>query len=260
LFRDIEWGGETVLEQTQSAAASNSIKLLKPLSDVDLLEDIPKKISVIIPALNEEQHLRQTLEKVNEGFHVEVIVVDGGSTDGTRAIAGECLQCGGGRAAQQNKGAATAVGGILLFLHADTELPDGWDWIIRRTLTDPSVALGAFLFKVDSEFPGRKFIEDTANWRSQKGGLPFGDQGFFLRRKIFDAAGGFPDQPIMEDYSFARSLRRHGKVVTVSPPAITSGRRWQQHGVFKVTAVNKLMILGYHLGIPPKRLAAFYRR
>ncbi len=76
----------------------------------------------------------------------------------------------------------------------------------------------------------KPFIEATANWRSKKRNLPLGDQGFFLRRKTFDAVGGFPDQPIMEDYAFARTLRHHGKIITVSQPAITSGRRWQQHG------------------------------
>jgi hypothetical protein len=107
---------------------------------------------------------------------------------------------------------------------------------------------------------GLKFIEDTANWRSQKGGLPYGDQGLFMRKETFESAGGFPDMPIMEDYAFVRALRSHGKIVTVPQPAITSGRRWREHGVAKVTLVNKLMILGYHLGVSPQKLAAFYRR
>jgi rSAM/selenodomain-associated transferase 1 len=246
LFQGMDWGGEKVLEQALAAAASLSVSKLKPLGDVDLPEDIPPRISVVIPTLNEEKHIFQTLEKIKAGFNVETLVVDGGSTDGTRAIAEAQLsyfmKYDNGRAARQNAGACAATGEILL------------------TLSDPSVALGAFSFKVDSEFPGRGFIEDTANWRSKKRGLPFGDQGFFLRRKTFDAAGGFPDQPIMEDYAFARTLRRHGKIVTVPQPAITSGRRWQQRGVFKVTLINKLMIIGYHLGIPPEKLAAFYRK
>jgi rSAM/selenodomain-associated transferase 2/rSAM/selenodomain-associated transferase 1 len=260
LFQNIDWGGEQVFEQTMKAASGLSIHQLPKLDDVDLSEDIPPLISVIIPTLNEEKHLGRTLEKVREGFRVEIIVVDGGSSDGTKNIFPEILECRAGRAAQQNTGAATATGDLLLFLHADTELPEGWDWLIRETLADTSVALGAFSFKVRESFPGQKFIEDTANWRSRLGGLPYGDQGLFMRTEIFKQAGGFPDMPIMEDYAFARILRRHGKVVTLSQEAITSGRRWMQHGVFKVTMVNKLMIAGYHLGIPPERLATFYRR
>ncbi len=260
LFQGIDWGEATVLAQTLSAASSLSVHQLKVLHDVDLPEDLPPKISVVIPTLNEADQLPQTLERVKEGFNIEILVVDGGSTDGTQGIAKRTLACSGGRAAQQNRGAATALGEILLFLHADTLLPDGWDWIIRDTLADPSIALGAFLFKVDCDFSGRKFIEDTANWRSKAGGLPYGDQGLFLRNEIFDQAGGFPDQPIMEDYTFVRTLRHYGKIVTVSQPAITSGRRWRKHGVFKVTLVNKLMVIGYHFGIPPAKLARLYRR
>ncbi|RKX38064.1 MAG: hypothetical protein DRP64_16330 [Verrucomicrobia bacterium] len=262
LFQNIDWGSETVLEETLAAASGLSIAKLKQLDDVDLPSDIPPRISVIIPTLNEEVHLAQTLGKVNEGFNVETIVVDGGSTDGTASIAiglSHLFKCDNGRAAQQNLGAEKAGSELLLFLHADTLLPDGWDWIVRETLSDPAVALGAFTFKIKEQMRGLKFIEDTANWRSKRRKLPYGDQGLFMRKAIFGQAGGFPDIPIMEDYAFVRSLRRFGEIVTVPQAALTSGRRWQQHGVFKVTVVNKLMILGYHLGISPAKLAAFYR-
>jgi len=209
LFNSIDWGSETVLEETLAAASGLSIAKLKQLDDVDLPSDIPPRISVIIPTLNEEVHLAQTLGKVEEGFNVETIVVDGGSADGTQAIAKDCIVCSGGRAAQQNLGAEKASGEHLLFLHADTLLPDGWDWIVRETLSDPAVALGAFTFKIKEQMRGLKFIEDTANWRSKAGGLPYGDQGLFMRKAIFEQAGGFPDIPIMEDYAFVRSLRRY---------------------------------------------------
>jgi rSAM/selenodomain-associated transferase 2/rSAM/selenodomain-associated transferase 1 len=260
LFQNIDWGGEQVLEQTLKAASGLSVRQLPKLDDVDLPEDIPAKISVIIPALNEAKQLPNTLELVRDGFNVEVIVVDGGSTDGTRLIAPETLTCLQGRAAQQNTGARAATGELFLFLHADTELPDCWDGIIRETLSDPSVALGAFSFKVKEQMRGLKFVEDTVNWRSRARKQPYGDQGLFMRRATFEQAGGFPDMPIMEDYALVRSLRRLGKIITVPEAALTSGRRWRQHGMFKVTAVNKLMILGYHLGVSLERLAAFYRK
>lgn len=263
LFNSIDWGSDHVFEQTMKAASALAVAKLKQLDDVDLPEDIPPRISVVIPTLNEEAHLLQTLGKANEGFNVETIVVDGGSTDGTRAVAEPLsyfTRYDSSRAGQQNMGARTATGDILLFLHADTILPDGWEWIARETLSDPAVALGAFTFRIKEQMRGLKFIEATANWRSKAGGLPYGDQGLFLRKETFEQAGGFPDQPIMEDYALVRTLRHFGKIVTVREAALTSGRRWQRHGVFKVTVVNKLMILGYHLGISPGKLAAFYRK
>lgn len=262
LFEGIDWGGEHVFEQTMQAASELTVVKLKQLDDVDLPEDIPARISVIIPTLNEEDHLLQAIGRARAGFNVEVIVADGGSQDRTleKTLGARLLECSQGRAAQQNEGAKVASGDILLFLHADTILPDQWDWVVRETLADPAVALGAFTFKIREQMRGLKFIEDTTNKRSRERQMPFGDQGLFMRKETFEQAGGFPDMPIMEDYALVRVLRRLGEVVTVSEAAITSGRRWQQHGVFKVTLINKLMILGYHLGIPPERLARFYRK
>jgi rSAM/selenodomain-associated transferase 2 len=259
LFHGIDWGGEQVFEQTLKAATGLQFKLLRQLRDVDAPNDIPPRISVVIPALNEEKYLAKTLEKVRDGFNVEIIVVDGGSTDGTKKSFPDALECRDGRAAQQNMGAARAAGDLILFLHADTVLPDEWDWTIRKILADDSVALGAFTFSVRESFFGRNFIETTANRRSRIWKLPFGDQGLFMKRSVFEQLGGFPDLPIMEDYAFVRSARRLGRIVTVPEVAVTSGRRWKKHGVLKVTLINKLMILGYHLGIAPEKLARFYR-
>ncbi|MDZ8118223.1 TIGR04283 family arsenosugar biosynthesis glycosyltransferase [Pontiella agarivorans] len=258
LFHRVDWGSARVLEQTLSLAPKQTV-LLDTLHDVDLPEDLPAKISVVIPALNEEAHLPRTLKSVRQGFHVEAVVVDGGSSDGTKQLFPDAPVCREGRACQQNLGAEKTNGELLLFLHADTELPDGWDGQIRETLADDSVALGAFSFQVRENFPGRKCIEETANWRSRVWKLPYGDQGLFMRRSVFERLGGFPAQPIMEDYAFVCAARKLGRVVTRPEAAVTSGRRWLHHGVWKVTWVNKLMILGYHLRIPPARLAAFYR-
>ncbi len=259
LFEQIEWGGDQVFQQTLRAAENVSVHRLPELHDVDLPEDIPPKISVVVPTRNEEAHLFQTLEKVRAGFNVEIIVVDGGSTDGTRTIFPDMLACEGGRAAQQNFGVIHAKGALLLFLHADTELPDGWDWIIRKTLSDSSIVLGAFSFKIREPFRGRRWIEAATNYRSKVWKKPYGDQGLFMRAADFDQAGGFPLQPIMEDYALVQTFRKQGLVVTVPEEAITSGRRWLQHGVLKVTLINQLMILGYTLGISPERLAQCYR-
>jgi rSAM/selenodomain-associated transferase 2/rSAM/selenodomain-associated transferase 1 len=259
LFENIDWGGEQVFEQTVNAACGFRIHELLKLNDVDEVEDIPPKISVIIPTLNEEQHLLQTLEKAEQGFNVEIIVVDAGSADETLTISPGAMDCREGRAAQQNLGASNAAGELFLFLHADTELPDDWDWAIRNTLSDPSVALGAFSFKLKENVPGFKLIEATTNWRSRTCRLPYGDQGFFIRKSNFEASGGFPDLPIMEDYAFVRSLRGAGQIVTVPEAAATSGRRWLQHGIIKVTVLNWIMVLGFRMGVPPERLARLYR-
>ena len=262
LFEGIDWGGGQVFEQPMAAAADLTVYPLPTLNDVDLPADIPATISVIIPTLNEEDQLLKIIGKAKEGFHVEVIIADGGSGDRTleQAVGATVIERGGGRAAQQNEGAKVAKGDILLFLHADTMLPDRWDWIVRETLADSAVALGAFTFKVKEQMRGLGFIEKTANKRSRDLKLPYGDQGLFMRRTFFNKAGGFPNLPIMEDYALVRAMSEYGDIVTVPEPAITSGRRWQKHGILKVTLINKLMIAGYHLGVSPERLAKFYRQ
>jgi len=260
LFENIEWGTERVLEQTLLVATCDPV-LLPELDDVDFPADIPPKISVIIPALNEADHLFQTLEKVRKGFGVELIVVDGGSTDGTKKLAehfSHFMKCERGRAAQQNAGAAAASGELLLFLHADTELPDNWDFIVRSTLEKPWISLGAFRFRVKERLRGIGAVEWGTNIRSWVFQRPYGDQGLFLRRETFDAIGGFPEQPIMEDVALVKVARRLGTVVTVREAAVTSGRRWQKHGVFRTTLINQLILLGAALGVSPQKLRCLY--
>jgi len=260
MFENIDWGSENVLEQTL-AAASVPPALLPELDDVDLPRDIPPKISVIVPTLNEAKHLFQCLEKVNEGFDVEAIVVDGGSTDCTEQLVNgfsHFMKCEKGRAAQQNAGAAAASGEILLFLHADTELPANWDFIVRSALEKQWVSLGAFRFAVKERLTGIGAVEWGTNIRSRLFGMPYGDQGFFLRRDTFEAIGGFPDQTILEDVELVRRARRLGKIVTVQEKVLTSGRRWQKCGVFRTTMINQLILLGAALGVPPHKLRRLY--
>lgn len=264
LFHGINWGSDQVLKQTLSAAQALSVHALPEWSDVDEASDIPPLISVIIPARNEAAHLAHTLQRAHTGFNVETLVVDGGSCDETIAVAqthgASVYSSNKGRAAQQNLGAEKAKGALLLFLHADTELPENWDTLVRHALQQSSVSAGAFSFQIKDNFRGRKTIELLTNWRSRTLEQPYGDQSLFLTKPIFDQLGGFPDMPIMEDYEIVLRLKKVGKIITLPQSIRTSGRRWIQHGAWKVTGVNKLMIWGYRFGISADRLAQFYRK
>lgn len=217
------------------------------------------KISIVIPVLNEAHHLPNTLSI--QATDVEIIVVDGGSQDETVAIAQsfgvKVLQSTPGRAAQMNTGAKVASGEILLFLHADTRLPGGFDQMIREALK--TAIAGAFELSIDANQPGIRWIEQGVNWRSRYLQLPYGDQALFLRTETFHKIGGFPDLPIMEDFEFVRTLRQLGKIIILHKPVITSGRRWQKLGVFRTTIVNQIVVFAYLIGISPIRIQAWYR-
>jgi GT2 family glycosyltransferase len=159
-----------------------------------------------------------------------------------------------------NAGVLHATGAILLFLHADTLLPEGYVTAVTEALNSPGVCAGAFGFHVEETFGGKSLLEWSTNFRSRRLQLPYGDQGLFIRRSLFEYLGGFADLPVMEDYEFIRRLRRIGRIVTLPISATTSGRRWRRLGVFRTTLVNTLMIAGYHAGVSPKRLARFYRQ
>lgn len=220
-------------------------------------------ISVIIPTLNEAANLAITLAPLRGIIGVEVVVADGGSLDGT----GELAEVAGarvvatppGRACQQNLGAAETTGEVLLFLHADTILPAGFAEAVRAALARPSVAAGAFRLRIGGEGKGLRLVERLANWRSRWFGMPYGDQGLFMRREIFVAVGGFPEQEIMEDFELVRRLRKRGKIAVLELAVLTSARRWQRLGVARTTLINQLVIMGYFLGVAPARLAGWYR-
>jgi rSAM/selenodomain-associated transferase 2/rSAM/selenodomain-associated transferase 1 len=279
LFQGVAWGTETVLAQSQEILARNDSKpaLLTPLDDLDRPEDVAawkrlgevddtdlSRVSVIIPALNEAAHIAATLEMARKCSPHEIIVVDGGSVDETCAVAQKsgatAIHSKPGRARQMNAGAAQATGNVLLFLHADTLLPDNWSRIVKETLVMPGVVAGSFGFRVAESFPGRWLVEWTTNLRSRWFQNPYGDQTQFLRRALFEELGGFADLPIMEDYELNQRLRKLGRVVTAEAAAITSGRRWKRLGVVRTTLTNKMMITGFHLGVCPHKLARFYRR
>jgi len=158
-----------------------------------------------------------------------------------------------------NAGAARATGGALLFLHADTILPQGWQEVVSRTLRAPDVAAGAFLFRIEGNFPGKSFVEWTTGLRSRWLQRPYGDQGLFVARALFEEMAGFADLPIMEDYELVGRLRRRGRIVTVAEAALTAGRRWETLGVLRTTFRNQWLLAGYHLGVAPEKLARIYR-
>ncbi|NQT87390.1 glycosyltransferase family 2 protein [bacterium] len=219
-------------------------------------------ISIIVPTLDEAVHIGNTLDRAREGTNTELIVVDGGSADGTVDLAGACgarvIVHPPGRARQMNAAAAEAEGDILLFVHADTLLPEGFDGHIRRTLSAPGVAAGAFEFRVDSHPRGMKLIERMTNWRSKKLQMPYGDQTLFIEAGTFHRVGGFPELPLMEDFELVRRLKRQGRVVTAPAPAISSARRWRQRGTLRATLLNQVIIAAYFLGVSPARLARWY--
>jgi len=158
-----------------------------------------------------------------------------------------------------NQGAAIATGEYLLFLHADALLTAAYIAHVAATLAKTEVVAGTFKFAIADDFPGRKLVERTTNWRARSWQFPYGDQGLFLRRELFHQVGGFPEMPIMEDYELVRRLRRRGRTVVASASAITSGRRWQSLGVLRTTLLNRAIILTYHFGVSPSRLARWYR-
>jgi len=221
------------------------------------------RISVIIPARNEEAALPATLAALTSEAVHEIIVADGGSSDRTATIASQAgatiVASPPGRGRQMNTGAATATGDILFFLHADTLAPPGFAAEIHRILADPAVVLGAFRLGIAGHTPGYRVIETLANLRAHLG-LPYGDQGFFLRTPDFRAMGGFADLPLLEDVELVRRLWQRGKIRLAASAVRTSARRWQRLGILRTTLRNQLVLLGFLLGQPPDRLARWYRR
>ncbi|MCP4118711.1 MAG: DUF2064 domain-containing protein [Desulfobacteraceae bacterium] len=276
----IDWGTGYVYQQTRHRIKALDLDFaeLPTLRDVDLPEDLTRLradpcfaplfdqkplISVIIPVLNEARALGPVLKRVQEEEAVETIVVDGGSRDDTRDIAARAgarvVEVTGGRAVQQNAGAALAGGRWLLFLHGDTLLPEGYAGMIREAMTCPGTVAGAFRFRTDDPGPGMRLIQWVTNLRSRFLQLPYGDQGLFMEKRVFDEEGGFAALPIMEDFELVGRLRRRGKIVTLPHAAVTSARRWKQLGMVRTTLINQMMIAGFLRGRPIHRLLRLYR-
>ncbi|MCH7908295.1 MAG: TIGR04283 family arsenosugar biosynthesis glycosyltransferase, partial [Candidatus Hydrogenedentes bacterium] len=281
ILSQIDWGTEHVFGQTLAAVRAQGLSgsTLPPLDDVDHPEDLevwkratrddtapdePAHISIIIPTLNEAAGIQDTIDCLNGADRVDVCVVDGGSDDGTpervRKRGVPVLHSTRGRAAQMNRGAARAEGDILLFLHADTRLPTGFEEHVRIAMAQPDVSAGAFTFSTNERSLAMRAIAWMTNQRARRLGMPYGDQALFMRKHRFREIGGYPDIPIMEDFVLMRRLRRQGRIVILPECAVTSARRWNTVGKWRTTLYNQFVIVLFLIGIPPDRLARFYDR
>jgi rSAM/selenodomain-associated transferase 2 len=222
------------------------------------------RLTIIVPVLDEAAGIGETLAVLTPFRQrgVEVIVVDGGSRDGTVALAhplaDRVLSAPRGRAAQMNIGAAAASGDVLLFLHADTVLPDDADGLVQYGLADTGRIWGRFDVEIEGRNPLLALVAGLMNWRSQITGIATGDQAMFVTREAFAAAGGFPDIPLMEDIALSRKLKRAGRPLCLAARVRTSGRRWTRNGVIRTVVLMWRLRLAYWLGADPAALARRY--
>jgi len=221
-------------------------------------------LSIIIPCLNEADCIMGTLAALGpaRGRGAEVIVVDGGSNDGTvdRAapMADSVISAPRGRASQMNAGAAQARGEILLFLHADSRPPEATDGLIIDGLKRARRSWGRFDVTIDGKHPLLRAVGRLMNIRSRLTGIATGDQGIFVTRTLFTAAGGFPDIPLMEDVELSKRLKRFAPPLCLKHRIVTSGRRWEARGVVRTILLMWRLRLAYWLGADPHRLAMRY--
>jgi rSAM/selenodomain-associated transferase 2/rSAM/selenodomain-associated transferase 1 len=228
--------------------------------------DRPVALSVIVPVLDEQPRIVALLEGLAalRTRGAEVIVVDGGSADGTReaaaqsGLADRVIGASRGRALQMNAGAAIGRGEVLLFLHADTSLPEGADHSIARALGREPSGWGRFDVRIEGRSPWLAVVSFFMNLRSRLTGIATGDQAIFVGRLLFDRVGGFPAQPLMEDIELSARLRRIRRPVCLRERVVTSGRRWERHGVLRTIGLMWRLRLAYFLGASPERLHALY--
>lgn len=218
-------------------------------------------LSIVVPVLNEAELLPALLAHLAPFRNdAEVIVVDGGSTDGTREAArgARVLTAPRGRARQMNAGAAAARGDILLFLHADTRLPPDALDEIRQALGDPRVVAGRFDVRLAGPRAIYRAVEVLMNLRSRWTGIWTGDQAIFVRRAVFERLGGFPDIPLMEDVEFTRRLRRAGPRACLRARVTASVRKWEREGALRTILLMWALRFLYRVGVSPARLHRWY--
>lgn len=223
------------------------------------------KISVIIPTLNEEQHIAQTLQSL-QGLRQqghEVIVVDASSEDQTLArIDGlyDCLIPGQrGRARQMDEGVRQASGSILWFLHADTQVPVAAIDLMTQIAATSEIVWGRFDVRLSGTHPLLRIVEALINLRSRLSGIATGDQGIFVSRVLYDQIGGYPQIPLMEDIALSKRLKQECKPLCLHQRLLTSSRRWEQYGILRTIGLMWSLRLAYALGISPDVLVRYYR-
>lgn len=224
------------------------------------------QLSIIIPVLNEAERIAATLAPLQplRAHGHEIIVVDGGSDDGTLESAQAFCDCRlnapRGRARQMNAGAAAAQGDVLWFLHADTVASAAAIAALRTAIVQPDTLWGRFDVQLSGSQPLLRIVEQMMNLRSRWTGIATGDQGIFVRRDVFERLDGFPDIPLMEDIALSRRLKHTAAPVCLRARLVTSSRRWEQQGVVRTILLMWRLRFAYWLGVAPTRLAAHYRR
>jgi rSAM/selenodomain-associated transferase 2 len=225
------------------------------------------KLSVVIPALDEaeriEAAIRGALDAPTDPA-VELIVVDGGSSDATRQLAAAAgarvIESGRGRARQLRAGVRASAGDVLLVLHADTRLPPGWATAVRDALRDERVVGGAFRLRFDERAFVFRFIEFGAHLRSALWRLPYGDQALFMRRSALEMIGGIPEVSIMEDLDLVHRLKRCGRLALLAAPAMTSARRYRAGGPLRTMLRHWVAAAAWTLGVDRERVAHWVDR
>lgn len=222
------------------------------------------KTLIIVPVLNESAVLAQQLNELDvlRAMGAQVLLVDGGSTDRTAQLARDAgfdvLESVRGRARQMNAGARAVQSDLLVFLHVDTHLPRGALYEIENHLNSKK-GWGRFDVRLVGRSPWLRVISFCMNWRSRLTGIATGDQTFFMTREMFERVGGFPEQPLMEDIEMSKRLKRFSPPVCLSDRVETSGRRWDQKGVWKTILLMWRLRWAYWRGVPASELARFYR-
>lgn len=223
---------------------------------------VPRSLSVIIPTLNEEARVGETISSARAPSVAQIVVADGGSSDGTvaraRSLQVEVVVGARGRAAQMNAGARAAHGDVLLFLHADTCLPPDFDATILHAVADARVVGGRFDVSLQPSSPLLWLTGELINIRSRLSRIATGDQAIFVRRETFEHMGGFPEIPLMEDISFTKALKRQGSIACLRDRVVTSSRRWRADGVVRTVLLMWSLRFLYFCGVSPQRLRRWY--
>jgi rSAM/selenodomain-associated transferase 2 len=223
---------------------------------------VPGSVSIVVPVLDEAPRLPGLLARLHRDFpDCEVVVADGGSTDGSPALVrppARLVESPRGRGRQLNAGAAAATGDVLWFHHADTRVEPAALDQLRAALADPAVVGGGLTLRFDRRTPALAWVAMTSTARAKRLHQVFGDQAMFVRREVFERLGGFPDLPLMEDFELSRRLARVGRLAVLPATSTASARRFEQHGTLRLLAFMQVIKLRYLAGADPADLARSY--